>query len=439
MQSAEGSMEVLFPVAAGIDVHRDTVVVSLRRRTERGRELVETRTFATFHDELVQMVAWLDKEEVPVVGLESTGVYWKPVVRALRKGLPTRVIWLVNPAEVKKVPGRKTDVTDSQWLSKLVMHGLVSPSYLPPEDLEELRKLTRFRTQVVGNQTRCKNRILKELEASGIKLASVCSEVLGASGRAMLTALLKGDQTPAQIAELARGRLRTKRAQLERAVQGSFTEATAIILRHLLADLARTEGNLEALDREIQQRLKRYQREVDLLLTSPGLDRVGIASVIAEIGPDMSIFEAADRLAAWGGLCPGSNESAGKSKRAPTRQGDKYLRTTLVQVAWAAKNTRGCFWRQKYHQLIPKLGKQRTIVAIARKILVAIFYMLRDGVPYQAPPAPVPSASRAKQMVQQYTARLAALGFDVQLTPLAAATAPALPTEPLAQVAAPAV
>jgi transposase len=432
-------MEVLFPVAAGIDVHRDTVVVTVRRRDERGREPVETRTFSTFHDELVRMAGWLDTQEVPVVGLESTGVYWKPVVRALRKSSHTKTIWLVNPAEVKKVPGRKTDVTDSQWLSKLVMHGLVSPSYLPPEELEELRKLTRFRNQIVGNQTRCKNRILKELEASGIKLASVCSEVLGASGRAMLKALLKGGQTPAEIAELARGRLRAKRAQLERAVQGSFTEATAFVLRQLLSDLERTEGNIKALDEQIEQRLKPYQREVDLLLVVPGLDRVGIARVLAEIGPDMSVFETAKRLSAWGGVCPGSNESAGKPKRAPARQGDKYLRTILVQAAWAAKNTRGCFWRHKYHQLIARLGKQKTIVAIARKILVAIFYILRDGVLYQEPLAPAPSAAKAKRMVQQYTAQLAALGFEVRLTPVAApALLDAPSTEAPAQVAAPA-
>jgi transposase len=414
-------MEVLFPVAAGIDVHRDTVVVAVRRRDERGREPVETRTFSTFHDGLVQMTAWLDKEEVPIVGLESTGVYWKPVVRAMRRD--GRVIWLVNPAEVKKVPGRKTDVTDCQWLSKLVMHGLVSPSYVPGEEQEELRKLTRFRTRVIGDQTRCKNRILKELESSGIKLASVCSDVLGASGRAMMQALLKGEQTPAEIAELARGALRAKRAELQRAVEGSFSDATALILRQLLTDLERIEGSLATLDLQIQKRLERYQREVDLLLTVPGFDRVAIASVLAEIGGDMSIFETADRLSSWGGVCPGSNESAGKAKRAPARQGDKYLRTTLVQAAMAAKNKRGSFWRAKYHQLAVRLGPKKAAMAIAHKMLVATFYIVRDGVPYQEPAAASPTPAKAKRMIQQYTARLAALGFEVQLTPVVAPAA----------------
>jgi transposase len=349
-----------------------------------------------------------------------------------RKSAQVKVIWLVNPAEVKKVPGRKTDVTDSQWLSKLVMHGLVSPSCLPPEELEELRKLTRtrFRTTVVGEQTRCKNRILKELESSGIKLASVCSDVLGTSGRAMLHALLKGDQTPAEIAELARGRMRAKRAELQRAVEGSFSDATAIILRQLLTDLERIESNIEGLDVQIQKRLERYQREVELLLTVPGLERVGIAAVLAEIGPDMAVFETADRLSAWGGVCPGSHEGAGKHKDAPARQGAHHPRAGR---AGREEHTR-LLLAPEVPSARARLGPKKTSMAIAHKMLVAIFYMLRDGVPYQQPPAPTPSPAKTKRLVQHYTARLAALGFEAQLTPVAA---PATEVQP-ATVAAPA-
>jgi len=300
------------------------------------------------------------------------------------------------------------------------MYGLVSPSFLPPYEQTELRRLTRFRTKVVGNQTRCKNRILKELEASGIKLASVCSDPLGISGRAMLAALLKGEATPAQIAQLARGRLRAKIPELQRALEGTLTDATRLILQQLLQEWAQIESHLGALDEQIVQRLEPYQRQVDLLLTVPGFDRVAIAAVLAEIGPDMSIFETADRLAAWGGVCPGNNASAGKPKRAPTRQGDKYLRTILVQAAWAAKNTRDSFWRQKYRQFVSRLGPQKATMAIARKMLVTTFYILRDGVPYRTPPVPTPSPAKAKRLVQQYSARLAALGFEVRLTPVAA-------------------
>lgn len=414
-------METLYPVASGIDVHRDTVVVSIRKQNERGPETVETRTFETFYDALVQMVAWLDEHQVPVVGLESTGVYWKPVVRALRCLSPQRLVWLVNPAEVKKVPGRKTDVTDSQWLSKLVMHGLVSPSFLPSTELEELRKLTRFRTKLIGAQTSAKNRIIKELEASGIKLASVCSDVLGVSGRAMLEALLKGDQTPAQIARLARGALRKKMPLIERAVSGSFSPSSQFILRMLMEELGQRERDLATLDAQIQLLLAPFQPEVELLQSVPGLDRIAIAAVLAELGPDMSVFRSADALAAWGGLCPGSNESAGKSKRAPARKGDKYLRTALVQAGWAAIRPKGCSWKQTFGRLVVRLGPKKTIVAIARKMLVALFYILRDHTPYQPVTPPPLSLDQRLRRARRHLEALAALGLQVTTANLVAA------------------
>lgn len=409
-------MELMFDVAAGIDVHRDVLVVSVRRIGERGREQVETRTFSTFRDDLEQIVAWFDEQAVPVVGLESTGTYWKPVVLMLRERSPSRLVWLVNPADVKQVPGRKTDVKDSEWLSRLVMHGLVAPSFLPPPEQAELRQLTRFRCKNVGNLSRCKNRIVKELEGSGIKLASVCSDPLGKSARAMLEALLEGNKTVDEIADLARGPLRVKIAEIKRALVGTFTEATRFILQQLLEELSHFERKIKALDEEITRRLAPYKREVDLLMSMGGLDRVSIASVLAEIGPDMSVFGKADRLASWGGVCPGSNESAGKAKRAPTRKGDKYLRTILVQAAQAGKNTRDSFWRETYYRLIPRLGKPKTIMAIAHKMLVAIFYMLRDGVPYRRPSKQPPPPAKAARLAQQYVGRLAALGFHAELS-----------------------
>lgn len=413
-------METLFRISAGIDVHRDRLVVSIRKRDERASEKVETRTFEAFHDALLELVAWLDAHEVEVVGLESTGVYWKPVVRVLQVRSPRRVLWLVNPAEVKKVPGRKTDVTDSQWLSKLVMHGLVSPSFLPPLEQEELRKLTRFRTRLVAEQTSSKNRILKEMEAAGIKLASVCSDPLGKSGRDMLDAVLAGMQTPAPIAQLARGALRTKIPTLERALCGSFSDATRFVLRQLVGRLDQVGRDIKAIDEQIQLRMARYATEAALLDSVPGVDRVVSAAVVAEIGADMSVFRGADPLAAWSGLSPGSNESAGKPKSAPTRKGDKYLRTILVQAAWSAVRTRGCFWKQKFAQLVVRLGPKKAIVAIARKMLVTIYYMLREGLPYQPPTPPPPSPDKQKRLVQRYTQQLVSLGFQVALTPISA-------------------
>ncbi len=410
-------MEILYEVSAGIDVHRDTVVVSIRNGGQHGKEQVQTRTFETFHDALLKMNEWLDEHEVPIVGLESTGVYWKPVVRVMQLHSPRRVIWLVNPAEVKKVPGRKTDVNDSQWLSKLVMHGLVSPSFVPSSEQEELRKLTRYRTRVIAEQTSCKNRVLKELESSGIKLASVCSDVFGKSGRAMLDALLEGNRSAREIAELARGRMRAKIETIERAVAGAFSVATKFVLGQLLGRYDQIQRDLDALDEQIQQRLAPYMPDVKLLQSVPGLDVVSIAAVIAEMGTDMSVFDAADKLAAWSGLSPGSNESAGKSKPTPARKGDKYLRTMLVQAAWAAVKTRGAFWKQKFRQLVVRLGPKKAIVAIARKMLVAIFYILRDAVPYCAPAPPAPSPQSVRRLVE----RLEELGYQVTPRPAASA------------------
>ncbi|MCA9640839.1 MAG: IS110 family transposase, partial [Myxococcales bacterium] len=416
----KGGMETLYSVSAGLDVHRDTVVVSIRKQAAKGKDLVETRTFATFHDGLVDMVAWLDEHDVPIVGIESTGVYWKPVVRELQLRSPQRIVWLVNPAEVKQVPGRKTDVNDSQWLSKLVMHGLVSPSFLPSQQLEELRKLTRYRTKVVGQQASSSNRIIKELESSGIKLASVCSSVLGKSSLAMIRALLDGDKAPSEIADLACGRLRKKVPELERAVTGTFSDATQFLLRQLLRRHDELQRDLDELDEQIRARMQPYQPAVELLLQVPGLDHTSIAAIIAEIGTDMSVFNSADHATAWGGLCPGSKESAGKSKHAPARKGNKYLRTILVQCAWSATRTRGTFWKQKFGQLVKRLGRKKALFAIARKMLVAIFYILRDGKPYQEPILPPRTEKQIEKQVRRHVAQLAALGFDVTVHPIAA-------------------
>jgi transposase len=405
-----------FNVAAGIDVHKETLVVSIRASRTRRDKDAETRTFGTFHDDIVQMVAWLDEHNVEAVGLESTGVYWKPAVRALRTLSPNRVVWLVNPAEVKRVPGRKTDVSDSQWLAKLVMCGLVSPSLVPTVHLDDLRKLTRFRVKLIGEQTSQKNRIIKELEACGIKLASVCSETLGASGRAMIQALVEGSKTPAQIADLARGVLRKKLVDLERAVSVPLGAASRFILRTLLDQLAHCDRTIEAVDEQIRAMLEPYQKEASLLDTVPGINAVSTGAIIAEIGPDMSVFESAKQLTAWTGLCPGSNESGGKAKHAPARKGNKYSRRAAVQSAWCAVRTKGSFWKAKFGSLCKRLGPKKAIVAIARKMLVAIYYMLRDGKPYEPPPPPKLSEKEINRRAQRHLQALAELGIQVTAT-----------------------
>lgn len=411
-------MDKMFEVAAGIDVHRDTVVVSVRRRRGGAKEAVQTQTFETFHDTLVCMAQWLEGQGVEVVGLESTGVYWRPVVQVLQRQVPKALVWLVNPAEVKKVPGRKTDVKDSEWLSKLVMYGLVAPSLLPTESMQELRTLSRHRTKLMSHLAAYKNRITKEMEAAGIKLPTVCSDPLGKSARAMLAALLAGQKTPTEIADLAVGALRRRQPELVRAVAGSFCPASQFVLKQLMQRLSDVERDIASVDEQLHLLLQPDARELELLCTVPGIDTVVAAAILAEIGADMSRFGSADQLAAWSGLSPGSNQSAGKNKAAPTRKGNKYLRTMLVQASHGAVKKRDCFFRQKYGQLVVRLGPGKAHVAIARKMLVAIYYILRDHVPYQPPALPPPSPRRAKHLVSLYTERLSALGFQVHLTPI---------------------
>jgi transposase len=410
-------METLYTTAAGIDVHRDTLVVSVRKMDDRGKEKVKTKTFTTFHKGIVEMVAWLDEQDVPIVGLESTGVYWKPAVRVLRSLSPKRVIWVVNPAEVKQVPGRKTDVTDSQWLSKLVMHGLVSPSFLPPAHLEELRKLTRFRGTLTSTRSSQKNRIIKELETAGIKLSGVCSDPLGASGRAMIEALVEGTLAPSAIADLARGALRKKLAEIERAVEAPLSASDRIISRMLLTQLACTERDIEKLDEQIQVAMMPCLKEAALLETVPGIEKIISTAVLAEIGPDMSVFDSGKHLTAWAGLCPGSNESAGKSKHAPARKGNKYARTALVQAAWCAvRKKKNCPWKAQFVALSKRCGPKKAIVAIARKMLVAIYHMLCDKKPYQPPQSPTLPEKEISRRVQRHLNALAELGVHVTAT-----------------------
>jgi transposase len=408
-------MDRVFEVAAGIDVHRDKVVVSVRR-VRNSREEVKTRTFETFHDGLVAMAEWLVAEQVEVVGMESTGVYWHPVVRAVQKALPKAVVWLVNPTHVKKVPGRKTDVTDSQWLAKLVMYGLVSPSFLAPPQLQELRRLTRHRTKLVADQTRYKNRILKEVESSGIKIATVCSDVFGKTGRALLDAMIEGKiLDESQIAELARGTLREKVPLLVRAVRAPLTPCTVIVLRQLVGRFDDLGEDIAALEREIHQRLTPMTVEVERLTQIPGFDEVAAAAVLAETGPDMSAFPSAKHLCSWAGLSPGSAESAGKSKKAPTRKGNKYLRTILVQAAMSARQTKGTYWQRRFARLA-RLGPKKAAVALARSLLGAVFHILADGCDYREPDTVPLPPNRLRARVANLTNQLKALGFTVALT-----------------------
>jgi len=413
-------MERVFEIAAGIDVHRDTVVVSVRRQLGRQVQDVETRTFETFHDGLVAMTVWLEHQRVEVVGLESTGVYWQPVVQAIQKRTPKVVVWLVNPMQVKKVAGRKSDVSDSQWLAKLVMYGLVSPSFVPSLQLQELRKLTRFRTKLTADRTRGKNRIIKEVERSGLKLATVCSDVLGKTGRTLLQAMLDGVVLDdAAIENMTFGTLRHRVPELARALKDPITPCTAVILRQMLRRLDDINKDIADLESEIRKLLQPLADDVARLEQIPGIDEIAAAAIVAETGTDMSVFPSAKHLASWGGLSPGSEESAGKNKQAPTRKGNKYLRTTLVQAAISAKQTKGSFWHYKARRLA-RLGPKKAAVALARSLASVVFHILADRCDYRDPAIIPPPPARAKARLAALADQIRRLGFDITITPRAA-------------------
>jgi transposase len=405
-------VDVLYPVVAGLDVHRDTVVVTIRKAQGRPKAWTETRTFSTFADGLQALSAWLNEHAVPLVVIESTGVMWKPVYRLLCQP-DSRTVWLVNPMHCKAVPGRKTDVKDSEWLAQLAQFGLVMPSFVPGPAQLQLRELVRLRKQLVNEHSRQTNRIVRDLESQGIKLSSVLSDVLGKSGYAMVKALLAGDMSPEQIADLAVGKLRCKRAEIVRAVQGKLDE-TARFTIGLKLELRETlDRQLQALDARIEQALAPMKQQVELLLEVPGLKHTVIAALLAEIGADMSVFRSADALASWAGLSPAACRSAGKSKDIGCRQGSHWVRIFLTQAAWAAAHTKATFWGRKFFTLAARIGRKQALIAIARKMLVTIYYMLRDGVPYRELGAGYTPAPNVPSRVRYHLEQLQQLGVDV--------------------------
>lgn len=407
-------MELLHPVVAGIDIHRDTLVVTIRKAEGERKAWKETRTFGTFADDLQMLVTWLDEHEVPLVAIESTGVMWKPVYRRL-SAPGSRTVWLINPNHCKAVPGRKTDVKDSEWIAQLAQFGLVMPSYVPPSAQMQLRELVRLRKQLVNDHSRQTNRIIRDLESHGIKLSSVLSDVMGKSGYAMVKALVAGDKSPEQIADLAQGKLRSKRAQIVRAVSAELDETSRFTIGVKLKVREGVAEQIRALDERIEQLLEPMRKQVEQLLEVPGVQRTVAAALLAEIGPDMSVFRSADALASWAGLSPGNCRSAGKTRDVGCRRGSHWVRIFLTQAAWAVSRSRKTFWGRKFAALAARTGRKQAIVAIARKMLVTIYYMLRDGEPYRELGASYTPPAQVTSRIRYHVAQLRQLGIDVSL------------------------
>ncbi len=372
-------MDRLIERVAGLDVHKASVKACVRVPGQDGARHSETRTFRTTTAGLVLLRDWLASFQVTVVGMESTGVYWKPVYYLLEDDFEC---WLLNAHHLRNVPGRKTDVADAAWIAQLVEHGLVRPSFVPPKPIRELRELTRYRKALTHERTREVQRLHKLLEDAGIKLGMVASDVLGVSGRAMLEALVAGTTDPAVLAGLARGRLRAKLPVLREALEGRVARHHRLLVSELLAHVDYLDEAIERLSGEVARVVAPFSPLLALLCTIPGVDRRTAEVIVAEIGTDMTRFATAGHLASWAGLCPGNNESAGKHYSGKTRKGSKWLRAALVQAANAAARTKGTYLAAHYARIKGRRGHKKAIVAVAHSILVVCWYLLTTGEPY---------------------------------------------------------
>jgi transposase len=372
-------MEAIVERCCGLDVHQSTVVACVLVGAANKRPTKQVRTFRTLSAELEQLRQWLLEQGVTHVGMEATGVYWVPLYAVLEGHFD---ITVGNAMHIKTVPGRKTDVKDSEWIADLLRHGLIRKSYVPPKALRELRELVRYRVKLVQSRSAERNRLQRLLETASIKLASVMSDVFGVSGRAMLDAIVKQGYLPKEVAMLARGTLRKKTGDLALALDGRIEEHQRFMLGMQLRRLDQVEADLTAIDARIDQMLAPYRVEFERLQQIPGVDRIVAATIVAELGVDMTVFASHHHAAAWAGVCPGNRESAGKKKRESARKGNVHLVTALVQAGVCAGRKKDTYLRAKYWKLVPRLGKQRAAMAIAHKILTAAYYMLKDGVDY---------------------------------------------------------
>jgi transposase len=372
-------MDLLHRKCAGFDVHKKTVVVCVRSVDPDGVVHKQVRTFATMTADLLELADWLDAEGVRHAAMESTGVYWKPIWHILEGRFE---LMLVNAHHMKQVPGRKTDVKDAEWIAQLLQHGLLSPSFVPPPPIRDLRDLTRQRAQLVADKASVANRIHKTLEGANIKLACVATDILGVSGRAMIERLIRGETDPERLAEEARGRMRQKVIPLRGALRGRVTDHHRFLLRSLMDQLGQLEGMIERYDARIEEAMRPFAEAEARLMTIPAVGRRGAEVIIAEIGADMTRFATAGHLTSWAGLCPGNNESAGKRRSTRTTKGSQWLRTTLVQVAWAASHAKETIFAAAYRKWVKRLGKKKALVAVAHKILGLIHKLLKDQVDY---------------------------------------------------------
>jgi len=376
--SAQVEFPLLFDRCAGIDVHKESVVVTVKFN-----ELPDdTRTFGTFTEDLILLKEWLQDLGVGHIAMESTGVYWKPVFNILEEHF---ALMLVNARHIKYVPGHKTDCKDSAWIAKLLMSGLLKGSFIPPQEIREMRELYRYKKKLINQRVAERNRLQKILEDANLKLGNVVSDVFGKTGWAVICALVDGQTDPASLASLAKGSLRKKIPLLIGALNGRITDHHRFMLQSSRLALECIQQQIDRIDRRLDEYISHHTTQVELLVTIPGISQDTVKGIVSEIGFDMSVFPTANHLASWAGVCPGNNESAGKKKSSRVTQGNRSLKTALVEAAWSASKMKKGWLRNKYYALAARRGKKRALMAIAHKILVAIYYVLSTHSPFKEP------------------------------------------------------
>lgn len=404
-------MEVLHPRCGGLDVHKDSVVACARRVVD-DRVEHHVETFGTTTGELLRLSDWLSEHGCTHVAMEATGVYWKPVWHLLEGAFE---LVLANAMHIKNVPGRKTDVNDAMWIADLLAHGLIRGSFVPPNAVQDLRALVRTRKQLVREKAQHVQRLQKVLEDANLKIASVVTDIVGVSGRAILHALIGGETDPAKLVELTRGRLKAKRASLLEALRGTVTRNHRFLLKLHLDQVTTLDHAIATVEEEADSLVEPFRAAAERLTTIPGVSDVVAHVIISEVGVDMSRFPTAGHLISWAGLCPRSDESAGKRRCTRVGKGAPWLKTTLVQAAWSAARTRETYLRAQFLRLKSRRGPKKAILAVAASILNAAYFMLRDGVDYRDLGPDHFDRMDKSRTIARLVRRLGDLGCDVEI------------------------
>lgn len=408
-------MEAIIERGCGIDIHKKTIVACLLIGKAGEKPKKTVKTFSTMTRDLLVCKDWLESEGCTHVAMESTGVYWKPIFNILEDSME---VILANARHIKNVPGRKTDVKDCEWIAELLRHGLIKGSFIPPRPIRELRDLTRYRRKLIQLRSSEINRIQKFLEDANIKLSSVVTDINGVSAQEIIHHLIKNDMTPQEMSDLAKGRLRKKLTDLEKALEGRFRKHHRLMLRVCIQMVASYDQAISELDREIDKRMQPYKEESERLQTIPGVKKKIVESLIAEIGVDMSRFPSHANLSSWAGVSPGNNESAGKRYSGRITPGNRWLKAILTEAAWAASKAKGTYLKARYQRLASRRGKKRACLAIGHSILIMAYHIVKEQCVYKELGDDFFDRLNEEYLIKRLTVRIQTLGYTVQVQKL---------------------